>query len=218
MRIAIDGPAASGKGTLARAAAKLYGLPYLDTGLLYRAVAHALEADGRTARDAVAAERAALSLDPGALPPEAELRLARFGEGASVVSAHPGVRSALLGQQRAFAVREGGAVLDGRDIGSVVCPDAEVKVFVTAPPEVRARRRHADLVRREPGLSYEDVLADIVRRDARDSGRPDAPLSRCPDALLVDTSLAGPDACLALLAARVEALGLTEGGRFTTCS
>jgi cytidylate kinase len=218
MRIAIDGPAASGKGTLARAAAGLYGLPYLDTGLLYRAVAHALEAAGADAQDAEAAARAALALDPEALPPEAELRLARFGEGASVVSAHPGVRSALLGLQRAFAARQGGAVLDGRDIGSVVCPDAEVKVFVTAPPETRARRRHADLVRHEPGLAYEDVLADIVRRDARDSGRPDAPLSRCPEALLVDTSGADPKGCLALLSAHVEALGLTRAKGFTTCS
>jgi cytidylate kinase len=199
MRIAIDGPAASGKGTLARSAAARLGLPHLDTGLLYRAVAHALFARGIPASDASAAELAAAGLDPDGMPPEDTLRLAHLGEGASVVSAHPGVRAALLGIQRAFADRPGGAVLDGRDIGSVVCPGAEIKVFVVADPEVRARRRHADLSRREPGLTLAAVLEDILRRDARDSGRGDAPLVRCPDALLVDTTHAGPEECLAQL-------------------
>ena len=207
MRIAIDGPAASGKGTLAKAVAARLGLPYLDTGLLYRAVAHALHERGIPAGDAGAATHAAAGLDPSRMPPEEDLRLAHLGEGASIVSAHPGVRAALLGIQRDFAARPGGAVLDGRDIGSVVCPEAEVKVYVTADPAVRARRRHADLAVREPGVALDDVLADILRRDARDAGRGDAPLTRCPDAVVIDTTGAGREECLALLLDRIAAMG-----------
>jgi len=200
--IAIDGPAASGKGTLARGLADRFGLPHLDTGKLYRAVALALSDRGFPADDAAAALRAAEALDVSALPEDALLRRADLGEGASVVSAHPAVRSALLAAQRAFAARPGGAVLDGRDIGTVVCPGADLKVFVVADPEVRARRRHADLARGEPGLSFEAVLEEILRRDARDSSRADAPLACAPDAVVVDTTALSPaDAVEAALSA-----------------
>ncbi len=201
MIIAIDGPAASGKGTLAKRLAAAFGLPHLDTGLLYRAVALSLADDGIPASDAEAALARARGLDVAGLPDESLLRRADLGEGASVVSAHPAVRAALLDAQRRFAASPGGAVLDGRDIGTVICPQADVKVFVVADPATRAARRHADLSRLTPGLAYGTVLADILRRDERDSTRGDAPLARATDAILVDTTDMGPDAALAFVLA-----------------
>ena len=187
MIIAIDGPAASGKGTLAKRIARLWGLPCLDTGLLYRAVARDVVARGFQLADPWAALAIARSLDPQSLE-DAGLRTPGAGEAASIVASMPAVRAALLDYQRAFAAQPGGAVLDGRDIGTVVCPTAEAKVFVTARPEVRAWRRFAE--RQEQGLSvkYDMVLADIERRDARDTERQSAPMRPAPDADLLETS------------------------------
>jgi cytidylate kinase len=187
MIIAIDGPAASGKGTLAKRIAEHWGLPCLDTGLLYRAVARDVAARGFKLADAWAALAMARSLDPATLDDPA-LRTPGAGEAASIVASMAHVRSALLDYQRAFAAQAGGAVLDGRDIGTVVCPNADAKVFVTARPEVRAWRRFAE--RQEQGLhvTYDAVLADIERRDARDAGRRSAPMRAAPDADLLETS------------------------------
>jgi CMP/dCMP kinase len=194
--IAIDGPAASGKGTLARRLAEQAGLPHLDTGLLYRATARAVLAAGGDLADPGAAERAARSL---ALPfaDPAALRGADMGEAASIVAAHPAVRAALVDLQRGFAATPPGAVLDGRDIGTVICPDADVKLFVTASPEVRAGRRHRELAAKGEHHDLEMVLADILKRDARDSGRTDAPLKPAADAVILDTSAMDADAALA---------------------
>ena len=189
MIIAIDGPAASGKGTLARRLAAHYGLPHLDTGLLYRAVAARCLAAGTLADEAASVE-AARTLEISALDPDA-LRTAGLGEAASVVAARHGVRAALLDLQRRFAGQPGGAVLDGRDIGTVICPGAEAKLFVTARSEVRAERRFRELEWRGEAVSYADVLADILKRDARDSSRSDAPLTLADDAELLDTSALG---------------------------
>jgi cytidylate kinase len=187
MIIAIDGPAASGKGTLAKRLAVHYGLPHLDTGLLYRGVARSLLDAGASLEDATAATRAAEALDLSALD-EGRLRGAEMGEAASVVAAVPSVRAALLALQRRFAADPRGAVLDGRDIGTVICPDAEVKIFVTASPEERARRRHRELVGRGEAAAFETVLDDIRRRDARDGARSSAPLRAATDARLLDTT------------------------------
>ncbi|MFG1205108.1 (d)CMP kinase [Xanthobacter aminoxidans] len=203
MVIAIDGPAASGKGTLARRLAAHYGLPHLDTGLLYRAVGARCLADGHLG-DEAASVKAAQSLDVSALDPDA-LRTAELGEAASVVAARPGVRAALLDLQRRFAGQTGGAVLDGRDIGTVICPDAPAKLFVTARPEVRADRRFRELVGRGETISYDAVLADILKRDERDSGRSSAPLLKADDAVLLDTSDLGIEAAFAAALAIVEA-------------
>lgn len=203
MVIAIDGPAASGKGTLARRLAAHYGLPHLDTGLLYRAVAARCIALGRLA-DEAASEQAAQTLDVADLDPEA-LRTAELGEGASVVAARPGVRAALLDLQRRFAGQPGGAVLDGRDIGTVICPEAPAKLFVTARPDVRAERRFRELRGRGETISYDAVLADILKRDERDSGRSSAPLLKADDAVLLDTSDLGIEAAFAAALAMVEA-------------
>ncbi|WP_296583417.1 (d)CMP kinase [Xanthobacter sp.] len=203
MVIAIDGPAASGKGTLARRLAAHYGLPHLDTGLLYRAVAARCIALGRLA-DEAASEQAAQTLDVADLDPET-LRTAELGEGASVVAARPGVRAALLDLQRRFAGQPGGAVLDGRDIGTVICPEAPAKLFVTARPDVRADRRFRELRGRGEGISYNAVLADILKRDERDSGRSSAPLLKADDAVLLDTSDLGIEAAFAAALAMVEA-------------
>lgn len=197
MIVAIDGPAASGKGTLARMIARELGLPHLDTGLLYRAVAYALEREGIPSSDAVTAERVAMALDLGSLPEERQLRSPTLGEGASVVSAHPGVRQALLEAQRGFAAQPCGAVLDGRDIGTVICPQADLKIFVVADPRIRAERRLKDLRIYDPTLSFEAVLEEILKRDARDSGRGTAPLLKADDALVVDTSELDPEQALA---------------------
>jgi cytidylate kinase len=188
MILAIDGPAASGKGTIAKRLAAHYGLPHLDTGLLYRAVARALIDFDHPLEDEEAALRAAQSLDPAHLD-EDRLRGRAMGEAASVVAAIPEVRAALVDWQRRFARRPEGAVLDGRDIGTVICPEADVKIFVTATPEERARRRHRELGARGEAVSYETVLADIQRRDERDSQRPTAPLRPAPDACLLDTTV-----------------------------
>ena len=194
MIIAVDGPAASGKGTVARALAKHYRLPHLDTGLLYRAVAenvHRLDLDPSKEADAVAASNFDDSLldDP-------VLRSDEAGQRASIVSAHPLIRAALLQRQRKFAHQEGGAVLDGRDIGTVIAPDADAKLFVKATPQIRARRRHAELKERGSTLSLDKVLADIRLRDQRDMGRDAAPMVMAVDAGILDTSFLSIEAAV----------------------
>jgi cytidylate kinase len=187
MIIAIDGPAASGKGTLALRVAQKFGLAHLDTGLLYRAVARDVRRTGGALEDRAAAIRAARELDPATLEDPA-LRGVGAGEAASIVARIPEVRAALLDFQRAFARKPPGAVLDGRDIGTVVCPEADVKIFVTASPEVRAQRRHLERQGRGEAITYEAVLADIRRRDERDAGREAAPMRPAADAVLLDTT------------------------------
>ncbi|MCJ8144335.1 (d)CMP kinase [Ancylobacter sp. A5.8] len=204
MTIAIDGPAASGKGTLARRLAAHYGLPHLDTGLLYRAVGAAALARGVAFDDADALGEIAAGLDVAALDAEA-LKAGPVGEAASKVAAVPQVRAALLRLQQDFARQPGGAVLDGRDIATVIAPEAQVKIFVTASPEVRAERRYREFVGRGETASYDEVLADIRRRDARDSGRASAPLVRAPDAVLLDNSALDRDQSWQAALAIVEA-------------
>ncbi|MFN3834545.1 MAG: (d)CMP kinase [Glycocaulis sp.] len=187
MLIAVDGPLASGKGTIARALAARFDLPHLDTGTLYRAVAVAVMEAGGDPRDAGAAESAARALDPSSIN-EAAIRTAGAGAAASIVSAHPEVRAALKALQQDFARQPGGAVLDGRDIGTVIAPDADVKLYVTADEETRAARRHAELVNRGEVLPFEQVLAQLKERDGRDASRADAPLTRADDAIVLDTS------------------------------
>jgi len=187
MIIALDGPAASGKGTLARRLAAHYGLPHLDTGLLYRATARALMEAGERLDDerrAVEAARGLALMDFD----EDSLRGREMGEAASVVGAIPAVREALLEMQRSFASRPEGAVLDGRDIGTVICPQAQVKIFVTASPETRANRRALELARRGEKVDYAAVLEDIRKRDERDSQRSSAPLLAAADAVTLDTT------------------------------
>jgi cytidylate kinase len=193
MIIAIDGPAASGKGTLAKRVADHYGIPCLDTGLLYRAVARDVARLGFRLDDIWAAVAAARALDPRTLDDPA-LRGGTAGDAASIVAKIPEVRTALLDYQRAFARRKPGAVLDGRDIGTVVCPDADVKIYVTATPEVRARRRFAELEARGEAVTLDAVLLVIKERDARDAGRADAPMIQAPDAVLLDTTDLGIEA------------------------
>jgi cytidylate kinase len=185
--IAIDGPAASGKGSIAARLGETLGLPVLDTGLLYRAVGVAVERAGGDLDDEAAAARAARELRPEDLDSEA-LRTRQAGEAASRVAVHRAVRSALLDFQRAFAAHEPGAILDGRDIGTVVVPDAACKLFITASPEVRARRRYEQLREQGDPATYEAVLEDIRRRDDRDAGRVAAPMRRAADAVLLDTT------------------------------
>ena len=187
MIIAIDGPAASGKGTLAKRIAAHFNLPHLDTGLLYRAVARDLRQRGGNLEDSQLAAALARDLDPATLD-DPSLRGPQLGEAASLVAKFPEVRTALLGVQRTFAAQQRGAVLDGRDIGTVVCPQATVKLYVTATPEVRARRRHLEMVGRGETVDYAVVLADIQRRDARDAGRDSAPMRPACDAILLDSS------------------------------
>ncbi len=194
--IAIDGPAASGKGTLAKRIARHFGLPYLDTGLLYRAVARDVAACGASLDDAATALAAAKALDARTLGDPA-LRGPAAGDAASLVARISAVRAALLDYQRSFASAPGGAVLDGRDIGSVVCPKADVKIFVTASAEERARRRHEEHIGRGENIPYDTVLADIVRRDARDAGREIAPLEPAPDAVRLDTTSLSADEAFA---------------------
>jgi cytidylate kinase len=201
--IAVDGPAASGKGTLARRLASHYGLPCLDTGLLYRMVARAMLDAGQDIHDAQAAARTVASFDQDAFPEE-RLRGREIGEAASVVAAMPAVRAGLLERQRRFAAQPGGAVLDGRDIGTVICPDATAKLFVTATPEVRAARRYKELTGRGEAVTQDAILADIRRRDARDSGRSDAPLKAAEDAVVLDTSALGIEEVLAAAIRIVE--------------
>ena len=184
--IAVDGPAASGKGTIARALARHFGLPHMDTGLLYRAVALNLWRWGGDPADEFEALRACDDL--GFDPDDPELRTEPVSAIASRISAYPSVRAALLTRQQDFARQDGGAVLDGRDIGTVIAPEADVKLFVTASAEVRAQRRLKELQGRGMHAHYEDVLADIRARDERDSSREVAPLMPANDAILLDTS------------------------------
>jgi len=203
MIVAVDGPAASGKGTIARAIAARYGLPHLDTGLLYRATAlNLLELGGDPESEFQAARATDLSqirLD------DPELKTETVGSVASRISAYPLVRDALLERQRAFATQEGGAVLDGRDIGTVIAPLAEAKLFVTAAPGIRARRRFDELKAAGLDVHFPDVLADIHARDERDSSRSTAPLVMAPDAVLLDTSEMSPAEAIASAIAIVEA-------------
>ena len=193
--IAVDGPAASGKGTIASALAKHFGLPHMDTGLLYRAVALTLWRWGGDPASEFEAVRACadMNLDLG----DEELRSEAVSRIASAISAYPGVRAALLDRQRDFAGQQGGAVLDGRDIGTVIAPAAELKLFVTASPEIRARRRLAELEARGMHTTLEDVLDDIRIRDARDTERATAPLQQAGDAVLLDTTELDRDAAIA---------------------
>ncbi len=202
MIIAVDGPTASGKGTIARALAAHFGLPVLDTGLLYRAVGYQTQlghGDPDNAADALAA------CDfPDTLLDDPALRYESTGGLASRVSIHPAVRKALFRRQVDFANQPGGAVLDGRDIGTVIAPHADAKLFVTASPEERARRRHAEMRARGVDVTYDAVLADVHARDARDTGRADAPLLRADDALLLDNSDMDIDEAIAAAIAFVE--------------
>jgi CMP/dCMP kinase len=200
---AVDGPAAAGKGTLARRLADRYGLALLDTGGLYRAAAlHTLEAGGNPA-DPAEAEAGAKRVVAGDLE-DPRLRSEEVAQAASVVAAIPAVRTALLQFQRDFAAKPPGAVLDGRDIGTVVCPDADAKLFVTASLEARARRRFEELQAREPGAIYERVLQDLIDRDARDSQRRTAPLVPADDAIVLDTTELDPDAAFRAAVAEIE--------------
>jgi CMP/dCMP kinase len=210
MIIAIDGPAASGKGTLGKRLAGHYGFRHLDTGLLYRAVARAVLAAGKRAEDRAAAINAAQKLNPAAFE-ETALKNHAVGEAASIVSAVPEVRAMLLQFQRDFAAQPPGAVLDGRDIGTVICPDAAAKIFVTASPEVRARRRVLELRASGRDISEADVLADIRRRDERDMHRAAAPLRRAADAVLLDTTDLDIDAAFRAAIDIVEAVRAGRG-------
>jgi cytidylate kinase len=185
--IAIDGPAASGKGTLARRIAAHFGLPWLDTGLLYRAVARDVLKAGKKLEDVEAAAAAARSLDARSLS-DPSLRGNGIGDAASAVGKIPEVRAALLKFQQDFAAQPGGAVLDGRDIGTVICPHADAKIFVTATPEVRAKRRFLERSARGEATTYEAILDEVRRRDERDMGRAASPMRRASDAFLLDTS------------------------------
>jgi cytidylate kinase len=210
MIIAIDGPAASGKGTLGKRLAAHYGLRHLDTGLLYRAVAHAVVSAGHRPDDPARATEAATSLDPAAFD-EAALKSPAIGEAASLVSAIPGVRAALSAFQREFAAAPPGAVIDGRDIGTVICPHADVKIFVTATPQVRAQRRTLEFRGGDAKVNEADILADILRRDERDTRRAISPLVRAPDAHLLDTTHFDIDAAFRAAVAIVEAARAGRG-------
>ncbi len=201
--IAVDGPAASGKGTIARGLGRHFRLPHLDTGKLYRAVALSLLRWGGDPDSEFAALRACDEIS--GLLDDPELKGEMVGGIASRISAYPAVRAALLERQRDFAGQPGGAVLDGRDIGTVIAPSATAKLFVTAAPEERARRRHAELTAAGLNAHYDDVLIDIRARDERDSGRSAAPLVQAGDALLLDTSTMDAEAALA------QAIRLLEG-------
>jgi cytidylate kinase len=197
--VAIDGPAAAGKGTIGRAVAAEFGFVHLDTGLLYRAVGMQALDDGRGVIDPHWAAELARRLEPADLERD-DLRSGRAGQAASRVAALPEVRSALLAFQRKFARRDGGAVLDGRDIGTVICPEAEAKLYVTASDEVRAERRRVELGAAE----LEPVLADLRARDARDASRDVAPMVAAEDALLLDTTDLSIDAAVAKAVAYVR--------------
>jgi CMP/dCMP kinase len=209
MIIAIDGPAASGKGTLARNLARHFGLPHLDTGLLYRATARALMSEGRdlSCREAAIAAARGLALTGF---DEISLRGREMAEAASIVAAIPEVRAALADIQRGFARNPGGAVLDGRDIGTVICPEACPKIFVTASAEVRATRRALELRSQGEKADYAAVLGDIIRRDERDKNRATAPLMAAKDAIVLDTTTldaeAAFQAALAIVMGREEAV------------
>ena len=205
MIIAIDGPAASGKGTLGKLLAAHYGLPHLDTGLLYRAVAKALLDAGHSPNNQARAVAAAAAIDPTAFD-EVALKAHAVGEAASLVSAIPDVRAALLALQRNFAIKPPGAVLDGRDIGTVICPHAEVKLFVTATPQVRAQRRVLEIQGRGEKADEAAILADILKRDERDTSRATAPLKQAADAHLLDTTALDANAAFQAAVKLVERL------------
>ena len=205
MIIAVDGPAASGKGTLGKRLAAHYGLRHLDTGLIYRAVAKALLDGGHSPRNQARAVAAAEALDPSYLD-DPHLKSQAVGEAASLVSAVPEVRGALLAFQRRFGREPPGAVLDGRDIGTVIFPHAEIKIFVTAAPEVRARRRTSELEAAGAAVDPTEVLADIRRRDERDMTRAAAPLKPAPDAHLLDTTHLDIDAAFRAAIDIIEAV------------
>ena len=205
--VAIDGPAAAGKGTVSRAVAEHFGFAHLDTGLLYRAV-------GAKVLEGMTAEEAALTLVADDLEND-QLRTNAVAEAASRAAAIPEVRAALVDFQRSFAMRAGGAVLDGRDIGTVICPDAQVKLFVTATPEVRAERRFAELTAKGFDVTLADVLAEVEARDLRDSTRAEAPLKPAEDAVEMDTSTMDINTAVAraieLIKARIT--GSARGGK-----
>jgi CMP/dCMP kinase len=203
--IAIDGPSAAGKGTLAKRLAAHFGLPHLDTGLLYRAVGWMAEQTGRPAAEIAAALQASDLAGP-------ELRTDRAGQAGSKVAAIPEVRTNLLNFQKKFAYQAPGAVLDGRDIGTVICPDAAIKLFVTASPEARAERRYRELRERGVDTIKPRVLAEMAERDRRDSERAAAPLLAAPDAYLLDTSDMDADAAFAAALAFIERKGFRSSG------
>jgi cytidylate kinase len=205
MIIAIDGPAASGKGTIAKQVAAVYGLHHLDTGLIYRAVAKAVLDSGHSPDDVARATEVAIRLDPTKFEDKA-LKAQAITEAASVVAAIPQVRQALMNYQREFATKPPGAVLDGRDIGTVIAPGADVKLFVVASPEVRAARRTLELKARGESADEQEVLADLLRRDERDSRRTAAPLKPAPDAHLLDTTHLGIDAAFRAAVEIIEAV------------
>lgn len=203
MIIAVDGPTASGKGTIAKALAAHYGLPHLDTGLLYRAVGRQCLLDGGNPDDPVAALAACAF--PESLLADPELRSEASGGLASRVSVHPAVRRALYERQRAFATQPGGAVLDGRDIASVIAPDADVKLFVTASTAARAQRRYAEMQAQGRAITLDAITADLAARDARDAARKDAPLIVAEGAVVLDTSNLDRDGAIAAAIALVDA-------------
>jgi len=205
MIIAIDGPAASGKGTIAKQIADVYGLHHLDTGLIYRAVAKAVLDAGYSPDDTGHAIAAAVALDPTKFN-EKSLKAQPITEAASVVAAIPEVRQALMNFQRQFATKPPGAVLDGRDIGTVIAPGADVKLFVVATPEVRAKRRTLELRAKGEPVDEQEVLADLLRRDERDSRRTAAPLKAAPDAHLLDTTHLSIDAAFRAAVEIIEAV------------
>ena len=201
--VAIDGPAAAGKGTISRAVAKAFGFSYLDTGSLYRAVGVKALEIGRGVIDPNVAAKVAGNLSDTDIARD-DLRTAMAGQAASKVAALPEVRAALLEFQKTYARRDGGAVLDGRDIGTVICPEAEVKIYVTASDEIRAGRRHKELVISKPDLSVEQVLTDLRARDQRDASRDAAPMKPADDALLLDTTKLSIDAAVAEAMALIQ--------------
>ena len=203
MIIAVDGPTASGKGTIAKALAARFGMPHLDTGLLYRAVGQQVALNGGNPDDP--ADALAGCDFPDSVLEDQALRSEEAGSLASRVSVHPEVRRALYERQRSFATQPGGAVLDGRDIGTVIAPDAQVKLFITATPAERARRRWLELCSRGGKVELADIERDIVRRDARDTGRKDAPLMAAADAITIDTSALDRDEAIAAVIGAVEA-------------
>ena len=210
MIIAVDGPTASGKGTIARALAARFGLPHLDTGLLYRAVGRQCFLDGRDPDDPVSALAACTF--PDSLLDDPELRSEEAGGLASRVSVHPAVRAALFERQRSFATQAGGAVLDGRDIGTVIAPDADAKLFIVASLESRAHRRFLEMHEQGRNVSLDEITADLARRDERDRTRKDAPLFAADDAVVIDTSSLRREEAIAAAIAAVDAAREVHGG------
>ena len=209
MIIAVDGPTASGKGTIAKALAAHFGLPHLDTGLLYRAVGRQCLLNGGNPDDPAAALAACTF--PDTLLGDPELRSEETGGLASRVSIHPPVRKALYERQRSFATQPGGAVLDGRDIGTVIAPEADAKLFVTASVESRAQRRFLEMQEQGRSVSLEEIAGNLARRDERDRGRDDAPLVAAPDAVVIDTSRLRREVAIAAGVAAVHAARARRG-------